>query len=189
MDLGTLISGPGGDVVVELRSPEGFFPVGAKWFTHQKDIRVHENGLFGGQNSVRIDNLQPGEVLLTVRGDNFMTVEHPVQILSEGETAAEIEVVPAWKVPYRVDWKAADAPDRIEVQFLRANDLVSAKDVTFKNEEKTRQPINWTAKLPTGHYIWSVVVPGQPEWRVPFEVGKQGLAKDVELLWSLSGTR
>ena len=182
VDIGTLVTGPGGTLVLHLVRPQEGDTFGVQGYLEHEGCRSGEMIQLGAEETLRIDNLEPGRGELQLVGGPVLRTSLPYRIVAGEEAHATIVLTPAVGVPYTIAWDPMDPPESLSVRFRSegGNPPMESQEVAVGTSRSS--PLRLTKFLAPGSYVLEVSGLGGGLVDQAFEVLGQGPYRGVDLL-------
>ncbi|MCB9916716.1 MAG: carboxypeptidase regulatory-like domain-containing protein, partial [Planctomycetes bacterium] len=129
VDLGTLVTEPGGDVVLALdRDAAGAALEGVVWLSHADELPQASFAFAAGRDTLRLGNLAPGRWSGRLYGPHVVADTFEVTVVAGTDVDARVAVRAGAVVTCVVSWSGAASPERIVLRATRASDGAVAQE-------------------------------------------------------------
>jgi hypothetical protein len=169
-DLGTIVSRPGADLVVEIARDEAT-ENNELWASLRiEGLRRTERIELGKGSRLETRGLEPGRAELTIFGEGVVRIRRDLQLEEGRETRSEVRLVPAVRVPYVVSWDDDDRPDSLTIRVTHREDGKVAYEHTWESLASTPPPFDAWLSCPAGAFVFEALAPDGRSGRGEFAV-------------------
>ncbi|MCP5024444.1 MAG: carboxypeptidase regulatory-like domain-containing protein, partial [bacterium] len=167
-----LVTIAGGTLILEIQKPKTPFPTGLRGWIRIGPSRSspHEAFELDFASELRIENLEPGEGILQILGDNVQEAEIPIAIMPGVETRLVVPLVSAVPVPFHIEWPASEASGPLTTRFLDRTSGSIIREFNYEDISLIRSPVDWSIPMPLGSFRLEVIKAGEPYYSEDFEV-------------------
>ncbi|MEM6676070.1 MAG: sigma-70 family RNA polymerase sigma factor [Planctomycetota bacterium] len=152
VDLGTLRSGPGGTLVLDVDASDEYPPEGLRMLLQHDANRHGERLELGSQRVLRLESMQPGSGKISIIGDNLLRQEVEFTVVAGEESVVDIELVPAIPVPYRIELPTLSGAVSVEVRWMNVADGSVVHQFDGKDARRLQNPMEYAIPLTPGDF-------------------------------------
>lgn len=189
IDLGTLATRPGGTLVLHFEGPPDGDAASVRGYLEHAGCRSGETIQLGGEETLRIDNLEPGRGAFRLVGGPVLRTVTPFRIVAGEEAHASVALTSAVAVPYAIAWDPMDPPESLSVRFRdqAGNPVLGGHEVPIGSLRSS--PLRSTQFLAPGSYVLEVSGLGGDSRSRSLKSPRQGLMRASISWWSGRRTR